>query len=90
MQAAMKAKTGDWLEIGTLDDIPRQGARVVQRADGDIAAIVLDTGARLAGDLFVDCTGQRALLIGRYPEAGLVPVKDILFNDAAIAAMKSF
>lgn len=58
---------------------------VETRADGDIAAIVLDTGDRLAGDLFVDCTGQRALLIGRYPEAGFVPVKDVLFNDAAIA-----
>lgn len=26
-----------WIEIGTLDDIPRQGARVVRRAEGDIA-----------------------------------------------------
>ncbi|NTV97280.1 MAG: nitrite reductase small subunit NirD [Thiobacillus sp.] len=26
-----------WIEIGTLDDIPRQGARVVKTADGDIA-----------------------------------------------------
>jgi hypothetical protein len=59
--------------------------QVDSREDGDIAAIVLDTGERLAGDLFVDCTGQRALLIGRYPEAGLVSVKDVLFNDAAIA-----
>ena len=59
--------------------------QVESRADGDVAAIVLDTGERLAGDLFVDCTGQRALLIGRYPDAGFVPVKDVLFNDAAIA-----
>lgn len=27
----------NWLNIGTLDDIPRQGARVVQTAFGDIA-----------------------------------------------------
>ncbi len=59
--------------------------QVESRPDGDIAAIVLDTGERLAGELFVDCTGQRALLIGRHPEADLVSVKDILFNDAAIA-----
>jgi nitrite reductase (NADH) small subunit len=26
-----------WIEVGTLQDIPRQGARVVQTADGDIA-----------------------------------------------------
>jgi nitrite reductase (NADH) small subunit len=33
---AMK-QANDWLEIGTLDDIPRQGARVVRAASGDIA-----------------------------------------------------
>ncbi len=27
----------DWIEVGTLEDIPRQGARVVRTADGDIA-----------------------------------------------------
>ncbi len=27
----------DWLEIGALEDIPRQGARVVKTAAGDIA-----------------------------------------------------
>ena len=59
--------------------------QVESRPDGDISAIVLDTGERLEGDLFVDCTGQRALLIGRYPEAAFQSVKDVLFNDAAIA-----
>jgi tryptophan halogenase len=59
--------------------------RVESGPNGDIEAIVLDTGDRLAGDLFVDCTGQRALLIGRYPEAAFVPVRDVLVNDTAIA-----
>lgn len=27
----------DWIEVGTLNDIPKLGARVVRRADGDIA-----------------------------------------------------
>lgn len=27
----------DWIDIGALDEIPRQGARVVRRASGDIA-----------------------------------------------------
>lgn len=27
----------DWIEVGDVDAIPRQGARVVRRADGDIA-----------------------------------------------------
>ncbi|MHB8535392.1 MAG: nitrite reductase small subunit NirD [Sulfuricaulis sp.] len=27
----------DWIEIGGIDDIPRQGARVIRTAQGDIA-----------------------------------------------------
>ena len=37
MQTTAKKQINDWIEIGTLDDIPRQGARVVRRLDGDIA-----------------------------------------------------
>ena len=29
--------TAEWLDIGTLDDIPRQGARTVTTRQGDIA-----------------------------------------------------
>jgi nitrite reductase (NADH) small subunit len=34
---AMKKQQADWIEIGALEDIPRQGARVVRGCDGDIA-----------------------------------------------------
>ena len=54
--------------------------------NGDIAALVLDRSPRLTGDLFVDCTGQRALLIGDHCGARFRSVKDALFNDRAIAA----
>jgi nitrite reductase (NADH) small subunit len=37
MQNAATVQMTEWIEIGTLDDIPRQGARVVRRAEGDIA-----------------------------------------------------
>jgi len=39
-------------------------AEVRRHADGDIAALVLADGSILEGDLFIDCTGMRALLIG--------------------------
>ena len=53
-------------------------------ADGDIAAVALDTGARVEGDLFVDCTGQRAMLIGGHYGVPSVSVREHLFNDTAV------
>ena len=38
---------------------------VLDPASGDIGALRLDSGVLLEGDLFVDCTGFRALLIGQ-------------------------
>ncbi len=55
------------------------------RDSGDIAAVALDTGVRVAGDLFVDCTGQRAVLIGGHYGRPFVSARDVLFNDRAIA-----
>ena len=38
MQQAERLRTADeWIEVGTLDEIPRLGARVVRTPDGDIA-----------------------------------------------------
>lgn len=34
-------------------------------ASGDICALQLDAGARIEGDLFIDCTGMRSLLLGQ-------------------------
>jgi tryptophan 7-halogenase len=39
-------------------------AQVLQHADGDIAALKLADGSLLEGELFIDCTGMRGLLIG--------------------------
>lgn len=53
--------------------------------DGDIDSLVTRQAGRIEGDLFVDCTGFRALLLG---EALGVPFKecgDILFCDTALA-----
>ena len=36
-QAEMKMAAEDWIDIGPISDIPRQGARVVRTPDGDIA-----------------------------------------------------
>ncbi|MXO70960.1 tryptophan halogenase [Altererythrobacter buctensis] len=44
---------------GQIAHVERQGET------GDIAALVLDDGRRLAADFFIDCTGFRALLVGQ-------------------------
>ena len=52
---------------------------------GDIAALVLDSGARIEGDLFLDCTGFRALLIEGALHAGFDDWTHYLPCDSAIA-----
>jgi tryptophan halogenase len=42
----------------------------VNASTGDIDALRLDSGERIAGDLFIDCTGFRALLIEETLQAG--------------------
>ena len=52
---------------------------------GDIAALVLASGERIAGDFFIDCTGFRALLIEQTLEAGFEDWSHWLATDSAFA-----
>ena len=53
--------------------------------NGDIASLQTRENGAIAGDLFVDCTGMRALLIGQHYGVELDSQKHVLFNDRAIA-----
>ncbi|KZE12256.1 MULTISPECIES: tryptophan halogenase family protein [Sphingomonas] len=53
--------------------------------DGDIAAVLTRGAGRIAGDLFLDCTGHAALLIGGHFGIGTIDHTPILFNDRALA-----
>jgi len=54
-------------------------------ASGDITSLTLDSGTRLDGDLFIDCTGFRALLIGDAMKVKFEDWSHWLFCDGAFA-----
>lgn len=72
----------------------RHGARRVEgkiaevltdAGSGFITALKMENGDTLEGDLFIDCTGFRALLIGKALGVGFTDWSHWLFNDSALA-----
>ena len=58
----------------------------VRLADnGDIAALVLEDGTQIEGDLFIDCTGFRALLLGQTLGVEFEDWSHWLLADTALA-----
>lgn len=58
----------------------------VQSADnGDIAAVQTQNHGPIAGDLFVDCTGFKSLLLGEHYQVPFKRCDDVLFIDTALA-----
>ena len=59
---------------------------VVEHRDdlGDVESLRLADGRQVAGDLFIDCSGFRSLLLGETLEEKYVGYDTTLFCDAAI------
>ena len=59
--------------------------RVHLNEHGDIRSLQTDQAGEIEGDLFVDCTGFKALLIGETLGVPFVDCSDVLFCDTALA-----
>jgi flavin-dependent dehydrogenase len=57
---------------------------------GDIINIETQKNGKVSGDLFVDCTGFSALLLGKHYNIGFINKQDQLFNNTAIAIQSPY
>jgi len=53
--------------------------------NGDIKSITTSLLGEINGDLFVDCTGTKCLLLGEHLDVAFISKRHILFNDTALA-----
>ena len=60
-------------------------AGVNQSERGDIQSVLTNQAGEIAGDLFIDCTGFAALLLGKTLGVGFKDCGDVLFCDTALA-----
>ena len=59
--------------------------RVVKNDAGDIDYVETSKSGQLAGDLFIDCSGFRSLLLGETMGVPFVNCSDVLYIDRALA-----
>lgn len=69
-----------------LDDVTQ-----INSADnGDIASVSTKENGNLEGDLFIDCTGFKSLLLGEHFGVPFRSCKDVLFIDKALAVQAPY
>ncbi|WP_416307930.1 tryptophan halogenase family protein [Neptunicella sp. SCSIO 80796] len=59
--------------------------KVNSKECGDIHSVTTPEQGEIEGDLFIDCSGFNALLIGQHFDIPFVSQKQFLFNDTALA-----
>ena len=65
-------------------------AEVKASENGDISGVITDTGEILHADLFIDCSGNNALLIEKHFGVEWHSVAPILLNNSAVAVQAPY
>ena len=63
---------------------------VQQSETGDIRSVLTRQAGEISGDLFIDCSGFHALLIGKSLGVGFKDCSDVLFCNTALATQVPF
>lgn len=72
-------------ELAGVKRVEGRIARVQNHQNGNIASLIMDNGQQVAGEVYIDCTGFRALLIGEQLDVGYEDWSHWLAADSAIA-----
>lgn len=73
-----------WAVAQGVTHLARKVGEATLAENGDVAALVLDDGERIEGDIFVDCSGFRGLIMQQALGERFVSYADALFNDRAV------
>lgn len=74
----------DWVTPRGVTHLPLKVADVELNGEGDVAALICESGERVEGDLFVDCSGFRAMIAEKALGATFLPFAENLFADSAV------
>ncbi|HEY4144376.1 tryptophan halogenase family protein [Pinirhizobacter sp.] len=80
--AAVLAAHGKKLGVRQLEATV-SGVRLAE--NGDIAAVLTPEAGALSADLYIDCTGQKGVLVGGALGSAFLDRSDVLFVDRAVA-----
>lgn len=58
--------------------------------NGDIASVCTRDHGDIDGDLFVDCSGVRSMLLGEHLQVPFISQQHVLFNDSALAVQMPY
>ncbi|MHB8283515.1 MAG: tryptophan halogenase family protein [Caulobacteraceae bacterium] len=74
-----------WCRERGVEHVIGDVTEVNHREDGAVKSVGLRDGASLEGDLFIDCSGFRGLMINRALGNPFISYNDVLFCDRAVA-----